>query len=135
VLFVEQMQLIEEYERLFLESPAEISGFGVFHDLPRVADSLQIASDDFIERRSFRACDLDDPVSRISEGASPHGIQRSGSVAEGCPGAHLSGGLPHCRPLTVVDNVPPESIRAPADDIACRASKVNIVVVGTFASN
>ena len=62
------MSLAQWYERLFLESPADISGFGVFRDLPRVTDSLQIASDDFVERRSFRACDLDDPVSRISEG-------------------------------------------------------------------
>jgi hypothetical protein len=51
-----------------VESSAEISGIRVLHDLPPVADSLQIASDDFVERRSFGACDLDDPVSRISEG-------------------------------------------------------------------
>jgi hypothetical protein len=43
-------------------------GFGVVHNLPRVADSLQIASNDLVERRSFWACDLADPVSRISEG-------------------------------------------------------------------
>src|SRR5262245_50751799 len=62
------MRLAQWYERLFLESPAEISGFGIFHDLPRVADGLQIASDDFVERRSLRARDLGDPVPRISEG-------------------------------------------------------------------
>lgn len=56
------------YERLFLESPAEVSGFWIFLDLPRVADGLQIASDDFVERCSFRARDLGDPISRISEG-------------------------------------------------------------------
>ena len=48
---------------------------------------------------------------------------------------HMSGGLSHCRPLVIVDNVPPESIRAAAHDIACRASKVNILAVGTFAIN
>ena len=35
--------------------------------LTRVADCLQIAGDDFIERRSFRAGDLDDAVSRRRE--------------------------------------------------------------------
>jgi hypothetical protein len=48
-------------------------------------------------------------------------------------GAHTSGGLSHCRPLIIVDNVSPESIRAAAHDIACRASKVNILAVGAFA--
>src|SRR3954469_5321748 len=47
--------------------------------------------------------------------------------------ALVSGGLPYCGPLIVVDDVPPESIRAAAHDIACRASKVNILTVGTFA--
>ena len=32
---------------------------------------------------------------------------KSGSIAESCRGAHMSGGLSHCRPLTIVDNVPP----------------------------
>ena len=41
----------------------EVSGLGVAHDLTRVADRLQIAGDDFVERRSFRAGDLDDTVS------------------------------------------------------------------------
>jgi hypothetical protein len=64
--------------------------------------------------------------------ALPLGAEKSGSVAEGYPGAHLSRGLPHCRPLTVVDDVPPASIHTAAHDVACRASKVNIVAVGTF---
>src|SRR5262249_37186275 len=59
----------------------------------------------------------------------------SGSVTESCRGAHMSGGLSHCRPLIIVDDVPPESIRAAAHDIACRASKVNILAAGTFAIN
>jgi hypothetical protein len=33
----------------------------------RVADRLQIAGDDFVERRAFRAGDLDDAVSRCCE--------------------------------------------------------------------
>jgi hypothetical protein len=36
----------------------------VTHDLTRVADRLQIAGDDFVERCSLRAGNLDDAVSR-----------------------------------------------------------------------
>jgi len=36
----------------------------VSHDLTRVADRLQIAGDDFVERCSLRAGNLDDAVSR-----------------------------------------------------------------------
>src|SRR5438105_4268390 len=64
-----------------------------------------------------------------------HGTEKSGFVAESCRGAHMSGGLWHCSALIIVDNVPPESIRAAAHDIACRALKVNILAVGTFAIN
>jgi len=46
---------------------AEVSGLGVAHDLTRVADRLQIAGDDFVEWRSFRAGDLDNTVSRRRE--------------------------------------------------------------------
>ena len=60
---------------------------------------------------------------------------KRGSIAESCRGAHMSGGLSHCRPLIIVDNVPPESIRAAAHDIACRPSEVNVLAVGTFAIN
>jgi hypothetical protein len=47
----------------------------------------------------------------------------------------MSGGLSHCPPSIIVDNVPPESIGAAAHDVACRASKVNMLAVGTFAVN
>jgi hypothetical protein len=60
---------------------------------------------------------------------------KSGSIAESCHGAHMSAGLSHCRPLAIVDNVPPESIRAAAQDIACRASEVHVLAVGTCAIN
>ncbi len=52
---------------MLLDPAAEVSGLRVAHDLTRVADRLQIAGDDFVERRSFRACDLDDAVSRRGE--------------------------------------------------------------------
>ena len=44
--------------------PPQYGASGVAHDLTVVADRLQIAGDDFVERRSFRAGDLDDAVSR-----------------------------------------------------------------------
>ena len=47
--------------------PPKFSGLGVADDLTRVADRLQIAGDDFVERRSFRAGDLDDAASRRRE--------------------------------------------------------------------
>ena len=47
----------------------------------------------------------------------------------------LSGGLSHRRPKSIVDHVPPASIRAAAHDIACRASEVHVLAVGTCAIN
>ena len=60
---------------------------------------------------------------------------KSGSIADSCRGAHMSGGLSHRRPKIIVDQVPPESIRAAAHDIACRASEVHVLAVGTCAIN
>ena len=42
-------------------------GLGIAHDHTRVANRLQIAGDDFVERRSLRAGDLDDATSRRGE--------------------------------------------------------------------
>jgi hypothetical protein len=50
-------------------------------------------------------------------------------------GAPVSGELSHRRPKTIVDQVPPESIRAAARDIACRAFDVDVLAVGTCAIN
>src|SRR5690242_14008927 len=47
----------------------------------------------------------------------------------------MSGGLSHCRPLIIIDYVPPESIRAAAQDIGRRASAVHVLAVGTCAIN
>src|SRR5262249_48309961 len=62
-----EARFTQRHERALLDPSAEISGFGVAHDLTRVADCLQVAADDFVERRSFRAGDLDDAVSRRRE--------------------------------------------------------------------
>jgi hypothetical protein len=59
----------------------------------------------------------------------------SGSIAESCRRAHVSGGLSHRRPKIIVDQVPPASIRAAVRDIACRASEVHVLAVGTCAIN
>ena len=60
---------------------------------------------------------------------------KSGSIAESCHRAHVSGGLSHRRPKTIVDQVPPASIRAAARDIACRAFDVHVLAVGAWAIN
>jgi len=90
-----------------------------------------------LSRASLGRVEGGDGISRLRRPrrASPHGAEKSGSAAESFRDAHMSGGLSHCRPLIVVDNVPPESVRAAAHDVACRASKVNILAVGTFAIN
>ena len=62
-------------------------------------------------------------------------IRPCGSIADSCRGAHMSGGLSHRRPKTIVDQVPPESIRAAARDIACCAFDVHVLAVGTCAIN
>src|SRR5581483_12518073 len=62
-----EARVAERHERALLDPAAEVSGLGVAHDLTRVADRLQIADDDFVERRPFRAGDLDDAVSRRRE--------------------------------------------------------------------
>ena len=62
-----EARLAQRHERALLDPAAKVSGLGVAHDLTRVADGLQIAGDKFVERRSFRAGNLDDAVSRCSE--------------------------------------------------------------------
>ena len=56
-------------------------------------------------------------------------------LVESCRGAYMSGGLSHCCPLIIIDYVPPESIRAAAQEIGCRASEVHMLAVGTYAIN
>src|SRR5215471_17622378 len=48
-----EARLAQRHERALLDPAAEVAGLGVTHDLTRVADHLQIAGDDFVERRSF----------------------------------------------------------------------------------
>jgi hypothetical protein len=61
-------RLAQRHERVLFDVAAEVSGLGVAHDLTRVADRLEIAGDDFVERRSFRAGDLYNAASRRREG-------------------------------------------------------------------
>ena len=62
-----EARLAQRHERALLDPAAEVSGLGIAHDLTRVADRLQITGDDFVERCSFRAGDLDDAASRRRE--------------------------------------------------------------------
>ena len=50
-----EARFAQQHQRALLDPAAPVSGFGVAHDLARVADHLQIAGDDFVERRSFGA--------------------------------------------------------------------------------
>ena len=81
------------HQRALLDSAAEVSGLGVPHDLARVADRLQIAGDDFVERCTFRAGDLDDTVSRrrerhINDGSNI--VRRDGLEQAGRKPDHVS---------------------------------------------
>src|SRR5215468_5008147 len=58
-----EARFAQGHERALLNAAAKVSGLGVPHDRTRVADRLQIAGDDLVERCSFRAGDLDDAVS------------------------------------------------------------------------
>src|SRR5436305_5966305 len=62
-----EARFAQRYERVLLDPAAPVSGLGVAYDLMRVADRLQIAGDDFIKWRAFRAGDIDDAVSRRLE--------------------------------------------------------------------
>ena len=64
---VAEARLAQRRERVLLDPAAPVSGLGVAHDLTRVAEPLQIAGDDLVERCSLRAGDLDDAVSRRGE--------------------------------------------------------------------
>lgn len=60
---------------------------------------------------------------------------KSDSIPDSRRGAYISGGLSHCGPLIIVDNVSPAPIRAAAHDIARRASEMHVLAVGTRAIN
>jgi len=62
-----EARFAQRHERALLDPAAEVSRLRVGYDLAGVADRLQIAGDDFVERGSFRAGDLDDAVSRCRE--------------------------------------------------------------------
>src|SRR5262245_64034951 len=63
-----EARVAQRHERALLDAAAPVAGLGVTHDLPRVAECLQIAGDDVAEGCAFRAGDLDDAVSRRREG-------------------------------------------------------------------
>ena len=64
---VAETRFSQRHQRALFDPAAEASSLGVAHHLTRVADCLQIAGDEFVERRSFRAGDLDDAVLRRRE--------------------------------------------------------------------
>src|SRR6266849_5442514 len=62
-----EARFAQRHEGALLDTAAPVSGLGVTYDLTRVAERLQIAGDDFVERCPFRTGDLDDAVSRRRE--------------------------------------------------------------------
>src|SRR5215468_135735 len=62
-----EARFAQRHQRALLDPATPVSGRGVADDLTRVADRFQIARDDFVERRPFRAGDLDDAVLRRRE--------------------------------------------------------------------
>ena len=86
-----EARFAQRHERALLDPTAPVSGVRVAHDLARVADRLQITGD-FVERRSFRTGDLDDPVSRRRErhlGDDGSNVVR-GDGLEQAPGGSLT---------------------------------------------
>src|SRR5207253_1036451 len=53
-----EARVAQRHERVLLDPAAEVAGLGVTHDLTRVADRLQIAGDEGVERGAFRAGNL-----------------------------------------------------------------------------
>ena len=66
-LDVAEPRLAQRHELALLDPAAEVARFGVAHDLARVAHRLQVTGDEFVERRAFRAGDLDGAVARWRE--------------------------------------------------------------------
>src|SRR5215510_10771529 len=62
-----EARFAQRHERVLLDPAAEVAGLGVTHDRTRVADRLQIAGNDGVERGAFRAGDLDNAVARRRE--------------------------------------------------------------------
>src|SRR2546422_11626874 len=82
-----EARFAQRHERALLDAAAEVSGLGVTHDRTRVTQRLEIAGDDFVERCSFRAGDLDDAVSwrrerHIGDGGS-NVVRRDGMEQAG----------------------------------------------------
>ena len=62
-----EARLTQRHQRMLLDAPTEVSGLGVTHHLARVANRLQIAGNNFVERCAFRSGNLDDAASRRRE--------------------------------------------------------------------
>src|SRR5207245_1100221 len=82
-----EARFAQRHERALLDAAAEVSGLGVTHDRTRVTERLEIAGDDFVERCSFRAGDLNDAVSWRRErhlgGHGSNGLRREKVAARG----------------------------------------------------
>ena len=74
------------HERVLVDPAAVVSSLGVAHDFVRVADRLEIARNEFIEWRPFRAGDLQGAVARRCErgfGDEGSNVVRSDGLEKG----------------------------------------------------
>jgi hypothetical protein len=62
-----KVRFAQRHERALFDLGAPILRLRVAHDLPRIADRFEIASNDLIEGRSFWSGDLDDAISWLCE--------------------------------------------------------------------
>src|SRR6516164_714864 len=101
-----EARLAQRHERALLDPATPVSGLGVSDDLTRVADRLQKAGDNLVERRSFRTGDdlvtlfaqnsdglRDDPAG-VSDNDNLHGLPRLSTI-QSCNPGEKSRGFPH----------------------------------------
>ena len=97
-----EARFAQRHQRALLDPAAPVSGLRVAHDLTRIADRLEIAGDDLVERRSFRAGNLDDPVSRRRErnigDTGSNIVRRDGLEQDGRKPDHVPSALESAMP-------------------------------------
>ena len=90
---------------MLLDPAAVVPRLGVAHDLTRVADRLQVARDEFVERRPFRAGDLDDAV----RGAASAISATTEATSSAAIGWNRTGGSLTMFPSALASAMPPRN--------------------------
>jgi hypothetical protein len=114
-----EARFAQKHERALFHAAAEVSGLGVRHDLTRVADPLQIASDDFVERCSFQAGDLSTLLFRGLRILSGCMGENSVAIRCGTVGAALNVSIPNRRRTAVSRYLNPRLYIVSIDTVCC----------------